>query len=418
MFTFFESAAHRRLIVSRVRRLMRFARDRVAEIDIAEVASSMALATLLAIVPVLALSLALFAAFPSFADSRKALEDFIVSGFLPAQYSELLINYLRDFATHAAGLTTFGLAGLAVTALLLIDKLFVTVNRIFKVRVMRPWVQRTLIYWALMTVGPVAVALSVTLTGRAAAAALSGIDSETGGFLFSLGQILLQGFGFAVLYKYIPNCRVPAAHALIGGFTAALAGFVVKFGFEYYVTAGTLTNIYGAFVALPVLILWIYVAWFLFFAGAAVTATIPKLTTGRYMDSYRTGNDFLTALLILKLFVKRWTMSERPVIGLAELCDAADTYPESCDRVLSRLAHIGFVAPMAEDKHQSWVLTVDPARAVLQPVFEEFCADPKVSLVNAGPAAGGESAGALKGFWSRMTESTVLIMPLRDALAD
>ena len=66
MFTFFESAAHRRLIVSRVRRLMRFARDRVAEIDIAEVASSMALATLLAIVPVLALSLALFAAFPSF----------------------------------------------------------------------------------------------------------------------------------------------------------------------------------------------------------------------------------------------------------------------------------------------------------------------------------------------------------------
>ena len=111
-------------------------------------------------------------------------------------------------------------------------------------------------------------------------------------------------------------------------------------------------------------------------------------------------------------------MSERPVIGLAELCDAADTYPESCDRVLSRLAHIGFVAPMAEDKHQSWVLTVDPARAVLQPVFEEFCADPKVSLVNAGPAAGGESAGALKGFWSRMTESTVLILPLRDALAD
>ena len=55
MFTFFESSAHRRLIVSRVRRLMRFARDRVAEIDIAEVASSMALATLLAIVPVLAL---------------------------------------------------------------------------------------------------------------------------------------------------------------------------------------------------------------------------------------------------------------------------------------------------------------------------------------------------------------------------
>lgn len=227
---------------------------------------------------------------------------------------------------------------------------------------------------------------------------MSAIDSETGGFLFSLGQILLQGSGFAVLYKYIPNCRVPAAHALIGGFTAALAGFVVKFGFEYYVTAGTLTNIYGAFVALPVLILWIYVAWFLFFAGAAVTATIPKLTAGRYMDSYRTGNDFLTALLILKLFAKRWTMSERPVIGLAELCDAADTYPESCDRVLSRLAHIGFVAPMAEDKHQSWVLTVDPGACRAAARFEEFCADPKVKPRERRARGGGESAGRLRAF--------------------
>lgn len=193
MFTFFESAAHRRLIVSRVRRLMRFARDRGAEIDIAEVASSMALATLLAIVPVLALSLALFAAFPSFADSRKALEDFIVSGFLPAQYSELLINYLRDFATHAAGLTTFGLAGLAVTALLLIDKLFVTVNRIFKVRVMRPWVQRTLIYWALMTVGPVAVALSVTLTAGPRPPLCPPLTAKRADFFSASGRFCCRG---------------------------------------------------------------------------------------------------------------------------------------------------------------------------------------------------------------------------------
>ena len=62
----------------------------------------------------------------------------------------------------------------------------------------------------------------------------------------------------------------------------------------------------GAFVALPVLVLWIYVAWFLFFAGAAVTATIPKLTSGRYMDSYRAGDDFLTALAMLKALTAKY----------------------------------------------------------------------------------------------------------------
>ena len=138
------------LTTGRVRQLARFARDRLAEINIAEVASSMALATLLAIVPVLALSLAVFAAFPSFSGTREALENLIVTSFLPEQYSGVLIRYLRDFADHAAGLTTFGLIGLAVTALMMIDKLFVTVNRLFKVRTARPLMQRVLIYLSLI----------------------------------------------------------------------------------------------------------------------------------------------------------------------------------------------------------------------------------------------------------------------------
>ena len=159
------------------RTLMRFVADRAVEIEIGEVASSMALTTLLAIVPVLALSLAVFAAFPSFAEARQSLQDLIVMSFLPEQYSSVLVGYLNEFTSHAAGLTTFGLIGLAVTALLLIDKLFVTVNRIFKVRAMRPWSQRALIYWALLTIGPAALALSLSMTGKLTAMALEGVGS-------------------------------------------------------------------------------------------------------------------------------------------------------------------------------------------------------------------------------------------------
>ena len=207
-------------LISSFRTLLRFAADRARENDLTEVTSTMALATLTAIVPVLALSLAAFSAFPGFAGARQALEDLIVMSLLPEQYSEQLLGYISQFTSHAAGLTTFGLLGLAVTAFLLIDKLFVTLNRIFKVTAPRPWFQRVLIYWALMTVGPLAVAVSLTMTGHYAAMALEGIDPGVSKTLYNVGQVFLQAFGFAVIYKFVPACRVHFSHALVGGSNA------------------------------------------------------------------------------------------------------------------------------------------------------------------------------------------------------
>ena len=398
--------------------LMRFVADRAAEIELAEVASSMALTTLLAIVPVLALSIAVFAAFPSFADARQTLEEFIWSSFLPEQYSTQLVTYLRDLAGHAAGLTTFGIAGLALTALLMIDKLFVTVNRIFKVRRMRPWPQRAIIYWALITIGPIALTLSLTMTGRLAAMALEGVNSGASGFLYNLGQIVLQGVSFALIYKFVPNCRVQTSHAMAGGFLVVLFGQFVKQGFEYYVTAGTLTSIYGAFVAIPVLILWIYVAWFLFFAGAAVTATIPKLTAGRFMDSFRTGNDFLTGLVMLRELVLMRLAGEVPMLSTEELCDAADVYPEAAERILATLAAAGYVTLATDERRlrvQCWVLVADTQKVGLRRAFEAFAIDGRNTLVlprSKNTAKSGEAAGSLAGWWESMRAADALNTPM------
>ena len=185
------------------------------------------------------------------------------------------MKYLKLFSDHASGLGAFGLAGLSLTALLMIDKFFVTVNRIFKVRRMRPWTQRAMIYWALLTLGPVGIALSITLTTQAIRIAAGSTEVSLPGWVFVFFQIFLQTFAYAVLFKLVPNCKVPFAHALIGGLFVAITGQIVKEGFEIYITAGTLSSIYGAFVAFPVFLLWLYIAWILVFAGAAVTAAIP-----------------------------------------------------------------------------------------------------------------------------------------------
>lgn len=410
-------------LISSFRTLLLFAADRARENDLTEVTSTMALATLTAIVPVLALSLAAFSAFPGFAGARQALEDLIVMSLLPEQYSEQLLGYISQFTSHAAGLTTFGLLGLAVTAFLLIDKLFVTLNRIFKVTAPRPWFQRVLIYWALMTVGPLAVAVSLTMTGHYAAMALEGIDPGVSKTLYNVGQVFLQAFGFAVIYKFVPACRVHFSHALVGGSVVSVCGLVVKQLFGMWVTAGTLTNIYGAFVAIPVFVLWVYVAWYLFFAGAAIAATIPKLTAGRFLDYYRPGNEFLTALAMLRELVHLRLRQKRPILDVEELCDAADTYPEAAERILSRLAEAGYVAPVTTEaggRTQEWVLVADSQKTTLLRAFEFFAVSGGNSLVSSKMQrlAGKDGAvGILADWWKQFSTNEALNRPMAQLFA-
>lgn len=410
-------------LISSFRTLLRFAADRARENDLTEVTSTMALATLTAIVPVLALSLAAFSAFPGFAGARQALEDLIVMSLLPEQYSEQLLGYISQFTSHAAGLTTFGLLGLAVTAFLLIDKLFVTLNRIFKVTAPRPWFQRVLIYWALMTVGPLAVAVSLTMTGHYVAMALEGIDPGVSKTLYNVGQVFLQAFGFAVIYKFVPACRVHFSHALVGGSVVSVCGLGVKQLFGMWVTAGTLTNIYGAFVAIPVFVLWVYVAWYLFFAGAAIAATIPKLTAGRFLDYYRPGNEFLTALAMLRELVHLRLRQKRPILDVEELCDAADTYPEAAERILSRLAEAGYVAPVTTEaggRTQEWVLVADSQKTTLLRAFEFFAVSGGNSLVSSKMQrlAGKDGAvGILADWWKQFSTNEALNRPMAQLFA-
>ncbi|MBP3438822.1 MAG: YihY family inner membrane protein [Sutterella sp.] len=400
--------------------LGRFAVERMKETHLQEVASSMTLTTLLSLVPLIAVSLAAFALFPSFASARQSLEEMLFQSFLPEQYTETLMNYLRDFSKHASGLGIAGVAGLAVTALLLIDKFFVTVNRIFMVRRMRPWAQRALLYWALITLGPLSIAFSLTVSGQAVRYAAEGLDPGILGWLMPLLQLAVQACGYTFLYKFVPNCHVPLKNAAVGGALVAVAGLVVREGFEYYVTAGTLGSIYGAFVALPVLLLWFYVSWILIFSGAAVTATIPLLTSGRFADSYKAGNDFLTGVAMLKVL---WQEKEagRPAVPMSLLCREADTYPLAAHRILEKLADTGYCGEITNRRANAdtdWTLLCNPESATLQKAVDALLVDGSVQLVKPRDEAKNRPAGILCGWYRGFMESGVLASPIGRLFAE
>ena len=392
------------------RELLQFLVDRLFEIRLSDTASTMTLATLLGIVPLLAISLAIFAAFPAFSNEREALETLILTSFIPEQYSEVIIEHLREFSQHAAGLTTFGAVGLVITGVLLINKLFVTINRIFRIRRPRPLTERILIYWALITLGPISIATSLSFTGHVAALTFEGVDPGISRFFYSVGLIILQSFAYAAVYTFVPNCFVRFRHAFIGGFVVSLASLVVKRGFAHYVAAGTITSLYGAFAAVPVFVLWIYVAWYLFFAGAAMTAVIPQLIGGRCTDHFKPGNAFYTALAFLEAFLRREAKGETPVLTTVELSEVTDTTPQDARAVLEVLSEIDFVKPVSEKgAPESWALVADTARVTVRPVLEALALDSKNLLLT-------NEKSAVAAFNEKSLEVSTLNLPLREVL--
>lgn len=403
------------------RTLLRFAGARMKDAQLQEVASSMTLTTLLSLVPLLAVSLAVFAAFPSFESTRQALEDAIFNSFLPPQYSEIILEYLRSFTSHASGLGAFGIAGLSLTGLLLIDKFFVTVNRIFKVRELRPWSQRALIYWAMLTLGPIVMALSISISTQALRLAAGVVDAQSASlpmWMLTIIQVLVQSLGYGALFKFVPNCRVPFSHALAGGFVVALAGLVVRECFEIYVTKGTLSSIYGAFVAFPVFLLWLYVTWLLVFSGAAVTATIPLLTSGRFADSYRLGNEFLTGVALLRVLTAA-RASGNPTVPADVLASEVDAYPQLVERILTNLSAAGYcgeIRPSGRRKFSSWALLCDPDEKTLREAFRILLIDPENTLVAPKRIGQRREAGQLFAWYRRLMNDSAVNAPLTTLL--
>lgn len=373
--------------VRRAREILAFAarRGRSARLD--QAAATLTLTTVLSVVPLLAVALAMFAVFPLFAEYREAFQKLLVKGLLPDQYSQSILRYLDLFTKRAGGLTAFGLAGLGVTALLMIMAIDSALNEIFRVRRSRPMGSRLLVYWALITLGPLVIGASLTLTSYIASSAFvneaqDGMPSWT----LDLLQVMLTGFAFAALYVYVPYREVRWRDALIGGFTAALISQGVKLGFGIYVSRGTVASIYGAFAAIPVFLLWVYVSWLLVLFGAAIAATLPELRSVRIADEARAGNRFVTAVRLLQVLMQARAGSE-PVLSLDALAQAVVSFPDNAEDLLRVLEKRGYVAEVGGERPRHWTLVADPDRVNLVAAFSDLAVDPANGLVTAKDSA-------------------------------
>lgn len=242
-------------------------------------AAALAYASLLSLVPLLAVGLGMLAAFPAFAPMREHLRQTIFELFLP----DVGVNFadrLTDFINAAGGLTMAGALGLIVSAGLLLNTVVEALNAVFGVTRMKPLSERLLLYWAALTLFPLLVGASLSLSGYLSLvsewAGHEGLDG-LGDVVAALAPTVLTTLAFALLYLLVPNRPVRVRHALAGGIFAALLFAVLRYGFALYVIrADVYRTLYGALAALPIFLAWLYLSWVVVLAGAVVTASLPE----------------------------------------------------------------------------------------------------------------------------------------------
>lgn len=260
--------------------LRAFAR-RIDEDRCLDVAGSLTYSTLLALVPLLTVALSVVSALPVFSEwTTGRIDRLMIENLLPREIGSAVEVYLAQFAAKAGQLRAVGLVFLVIAAGMLLQTIFSAFNRIFRVGRPRPLLRRLLIFAGVLTLGPVLIGASLTMTSLLVGVSLGmarGVPFG-GEVLLRIVPVLLGAFALTLLYMAVPNRRVRLREAAIGGFLAGTAFELMKRGFALYVAKfPTYTMVYGAFAVIPLFLLWLYLSWAVVILGASLTAFLLDL---------------------------------------------------------------------------------------------------------------------------------------------
>jgi membrane protein len=331
--------------------------------------------SLVSLVPLGVIALGILSAFPMFAGVRQQLLALVFRNFVPT-ISDEAAWWFEYFAGTAAQATAIGIVGTAATGVLLLVTVEDQLNALWRVTAPRPWVQRILAYWTLITLGPLLVGMSLTLsTYLDNVARRAGFDPEALAEFAGVGwphyfarliPFVLELTACTLLYCLIPNCAVRWRDGIVGAAVAAAAIEILKIGFSYYIGAwSSYQTVYGALATIPIFLLWMYVTWNAVLLGAVVAANLPTWRVDERLAHLSSGGVRLG--FSLALIALLWRAQGRGLrCRIAELAATLGVPTSVVDEHLQTLARSGFTAATQDG---AWVLSWDPQTATLHDLY-------------------------------------------------
>lgn len=376
---------------AQVRDLFRFAGRRLNEERLPQIAGSLTFTTVLALVPVLTIALAIFTTFPLFNTFRTSLQGYFIESLMPKAIANTIFDYLNQFAMQATRLSAVGAVFLIVTAVSMIAMIDRTFNHIWRVKTKRPFAQRILVYWATVTLGPLLIGVSMTVTSYLFAAT-KGVVSYVpliGIAFYTLISVLLTSGAFTLLYVVVPNRLIDWRDAACGGVLAAIAFEITKRLFVVFVAKfPTYTIVYGALAAMPIFLVWIYLGWLITLTGAVLAAALPIVKHERWWHVAVPGSAFVDAMALLKELYHARVLGESAIVDATTIRTKTRLGFEESENLLQRMLDAGWVGRIKAGAPKRvqfgkritegldrWVLLANPDYLKLADVYRLFVFD-------------------------------------------
>ena len=280
--------------------IRRFEADRCRE-----QAGSLTYTTLFAVVPMLTVFLVIISSIKALEPARQQLQQLIYSNFLP-KTTIAFDKAFNAFTDKSSNLTIIGILFLFVTTVMMLTSIETVFNRIWRVRETRGGIVGFMRYWTIISLGPILLGSAFVISSAVASLTVLSdnfVGYEVNGkFIFWCISFALTVLGFFILNWTIPNRRVPIKAALIAGVFSAIVFELLKNLFGYIMSNFTSYEIvYGAFAAVPIFLLWIFLSWNIVLLGVEISYALTAFYSGKEQKRH----PVIILLDLLELYYKK-----------------------------------------------------------------------------------------------------------------
>lgn len=273
-------------------------------------AASLTYTTLFAVVPMLTVFLVIISSIKALEPARQQVQHLIYTNLLPKS-SIAFDQALNSFTDKSSNLTVIGILFLFLTSVMMLTSVEEAFNRIWRVKQQRGGIIGFMRYWTIISLGPILLGSAFVISSTVASLNILSnnfVGYQIDGTIF-LGFIsyILIILGFFIIYWTIPNRSVPMKAAAIAGILSGSIFQLLKSFFGFMMANFTSYElVYGAFAAVPIFLLWIYLSWNIVLLGVEVSFALTSFSTGNRQKRH----PVIMLLDILDLFYKKQKLGE------------------------------------------------------------------------------------------------------------
>jgi membrane protein len=226
-------------------------------------------------------------------------------------------EFIRNTQSGAIGVTgTIALVAVAISMLMRVEATF---NDIWGVTRGRSWYTQIILYWAVISLGPILLIISLGLTSGPHLQATKKLLLAmpfVGNLLFQFLPLLVLSFAFALFYQLMPNTRVRWSAAAVGGLIAGSLWHLNNLVSVNFVSRVTQNNaIYGSLGMVPVFMVGLYLGWLILLFGAQVSYAFQNraaYVAERQAEAVnQSGREFI-ALRVMTHLAQLFQRAEKP----------------------------------------------------------------------------------------------------------